>query len=142
MTTIVMNTLTGAVTEYDWAFQSITPEHAGSADGLFTLGGDTDDGAEIEAELRGSKAGGTAKQGLGNVYLAVQGEGAGRLIVAGQSSEWEYPVTVRASGVSRARPGHGISENYLTLGYRNVAGAAFRLDRIDAEVYESNHGRL
>src|SRR5574343_21954 len=51
MNTIVMNTLTGAVTEYDWAFQSITPTHAGGAAGLFLLGGDKDGALPIPANV-------------------------------------------------------------------------------------------
>ena len=40
--TVAMNTLTGAVSEYTgFGFQSITPTHAGSTTGLFTLGGGT-----------------------------------------------------------------------------------------------------
>ena len=52
MNTIVMNTLNGAVTEYGrFAFQSITPRLAGSALGLFALGGDTDAGEPIVGRI-------------------------------------------------------------------------------------------
>ena len=37
MTAIVMNTITRAVGEYDWEFESITPTHAGSALALYQL---------------------------------------------------------------------------------------------------------
>lgn len=136
-----MNTATGAVTEYDWTFQSITPEHAGSAAGLFTLGGNTDAGVPIAAELRSGRPEAKTKQAIGNVYLVLEGAGDGTLIVEGRSDAWEYPMTGRASGVSRAKPGRGISETRLGFGFRNAAGADFRLDRIDAEILETKTRR-
>lgn len=51
MNTIVLNTLTGAVSEYDWPFQSLTPTHAGDVTGLYALGGDTDAGRPIDAHI-------------------------------------------------------------------------------------------
>lgn len=135
MTAIVMNTGNGAVTEYDWAFQSMTPALAGSAAGLFTLGGATDAGAPITGELRSGKPGGDVVQVLGAAYVAGSSEGAGVLIVEGLDDEWEYPVAARTSGVARAKPGKGIRESYLGFGYRNVAGADFRIDRIDVEIH-------
>jgi hypothetical protein len=142
MTTIVMNTMNGAVTEYDWAFQSLTPANAGSASGLFVLGGNTDATTPITGQFLSGDHGGEHKLGLGSVYVGVQGEGAGEVLVKGAADDWAYPVTVRASGISRAKAGRGISENYLALGYRNVDGADFTIDRIDAEVIESKQRRL
>lgn len=141
MTTIVMNTATGAVSEYDWEFQSISPDYAANDTGLFALGGDTDAGAEIASHVLGGKPGGEKMLSLGNVFLAVKGPGVGSLIVEGMSDTWEYPVVPRSSGVSCAKPGKGISESRLALGYRNVGGADFRLDRIDAEVNEAKTRR-
>ena len=53
MKTLVLNTLTGAVSEYDnFEFDAITATHAGSATGLYALGGDLDDTAPFpEREL-------------------------------------------------------------------------------------------
>lgn len=142
MTTIVMNTLNTAVTEYDWAFQAISPNYAADAAGLFALGGADDAGTPIVGEIRTGKFGGDLKQGLGPVYVGVQGSGAGTLIVEGESLEWEYPVSVRPSGLSRAEPGLGIDENYLAVGYRNVSGADFRIDSIAPTIYESKKRRI
>lgn len=141
MTTIVVNTATGAVSEYDWAFQSISPAYMASNAGLFAAGGDSDGGAAIAARVVGNKPGGEKLQSLGNVYLAIKGTAAGILIVEGQSDTWEYPVVPRTSGVSCARPGLGIRESRLALGYRNTGGGDFRLDRLDAEVVESKTRR-
>lgn len=137
MTTIVLNTANGAVTEYDWAFKSITGSHAADDAAIYTLGGDDDAGAAIAAELRGGKTGGGKMLMIGNVYLALDGAGDGTLIVQGESTDYTYPVAERAGGVSLARPGRGIREPFLGLGYRNAGGADFRLDRLDAEVSES-----
>jgi hypothetical protein len=142
MTAIVLNTLTGAPSEYDWGFASISEDFAGDAGGLYTLGGDTDNGAPIAASLLAGKPGGEAIERLGNVFVAVKGTGDGELIVQGESgTTWYYPVAARPSGVGCAKPGLGIKETRLALGYRNVAGAAFRVDRIDAEMFVSKTRR-
>lgn len=134
MNTIVMNTLTGAVTEYNWGAECVTPSLAASEDGLFQLGGDADDGENIAAEFKLGEAGGDNKLALGNVYFGIDGAGAGQLIVECATGNYSYPVTVRSSGVSRAIPGRGIDANALILGYRNLEGADFRITRMDAEI--------
>lgn len=143
MTTIVLNTLKLAVTEYDWEFQSLTPTHAGDAAGLYTLGGDTDAGEAIAAEVRGGRSllGSERKKAVPDLYYALRGAGEGTAVVEGDSGVYTYDFAVRATGVSRAAPGRGISENYLALGYRNKAGVDFRLDRIDADVVPSKQRR-
>lgn len=141
MPTIVMNTVNRAVTEYDWAFQSVAPSRATSGAGLHALGGDTDAGAAIASEVRGGKPGGEEVQSVGNVFVAVRGTGDGTLIVQGRDADWTYPVAARASGVSSVRPGRGIRDSYIGFGYRNAAGADFVLDRIDAEVVKSDTRR-
>lgn len=141
MTAIVLNTSNGAVTEYDWSFASVSPQHAGDANGLYALGGDTDQGAAIVSEMRSGLSGGETLQKPGNVYLAMHGPGGGTLIVMGRDSEWEYPILARPSGVCMANPGKGIRQSYLGFGFRNIAGADFRLDRIDADVLASKNRR-
>lgn len=141
MTAIVLNTFTGAVSEYDWTFKSIAANHAANDTALLALGGDNDAGVPIDAELRGGRNGGAQVMGVGDVFLALQGTGTGTLVVQGRTAEWEYPLAARASGVSVAKPGLGIRESYLGFGYKNAAGAAFQLDRIDAEVFVSKNRR-
>lgn len=145
MNTIAFNTLTGAVTEYTgFGFQSITPTHAGSAAGLFTLGGDTDAGQPIVAQVTTGKQlwGGSLKKTAQMVYFSLKGEGTSTLTVAGESAAYSYSFPVRATGESRCKPGQGIRENYLAFGYSNTDGAPFQLDRIEVLVAESKTRRV
>lgn len=140
MTTIVVNTKSGAVTEYDWAPQSMTSTRAGGAAGLFSLAGDTDAGAPIAGQFLSGRPPTTTPSRPGNVYLTMQGAD-GMLLVQGDGGSWEYPVLQRPSGIARATPGVGIRETALALGFRNVDGADFRIERIDAELFPSKTRR-
>jgi len=145
MNTIAMNTLTGSVSEYTgFGFQSITPTHAGSAAGLFTLGGDTDAGLPIVAAVTTGKQlwGGTLKKTAQMVYFALKGSGTSTMTVTGERASHSYPFPVRPDGQSRSKPGLGIRENYLAFGYSNTDGAAFQLDRIEVLVAESKTRRV
>ena len=142
---IVMNTLTGAVSEYsNFAFDSITDTHSASATGLYTLGGDTDNGTEIVAEIVTGKPlwGDQRKKRLDMVWLSMKGEGTAELIVQGENDEWRYNFPVRATGQSRAKPGLGIRENYLAFGFSNPGGEAFTLDQISVYAAQSNTRRV
>lgn len=144
MSTIVLNTATGAVTEYDWAFDSITRTRAGGAAGLASLGGDTDAGAPIAAHFLTGKPDGGGKMltPVGAFVTASRGEGGGSLIVQGRSASWEYAGDSRDSRISRHKPGRGIREPRLGFGYRNAAGADFAIERIDVEIAESTTRRV
>ncbi len=145
MNTIAFNTLTGAVSEYDgFGFQSITPTHAGSATGLFTLGGDTDAGLPIVATVTTGKQlwGGTLKKTAQAVYFSLKGSGTSTLTVVGEGASYSYPFPVLHAGQSRSVPGKGLRENYLAFGYSNTDGAAFQLDRIEVLVAESKNRRV
>ena len=142
---IVMNTLTGAVSEYtNFAFDSLTDTHAGNATGLYTLGGDTDNGAEIVSEVVTGKTlwDSSLKKRLDHVYFSMKGEGTGELIVRGEADDYRYAFPVRASGQSRATPGKGIRENYLAFGFSNANGDAFTMDRIEVGVAQSQNRRV
>lgn len=145
MTTIVMNTLNGAVTEYDWTFQSITPEHAGTAVGLYALGGDFDADEPIAAEVTtGSKqwTGDSLKNLMAGVYLSISGEGSGELAVYTRQNTYAYPFDISATGVCRVKVGRGVRESYLAFSLRNVAGAGFRLDGMQTPSTTSKNRRL
>jgi hypothetical protein len=145
MNTIVLNTLTGAVSEYtNFVFHAITPTHAGAATGLFALGGDTDLGLPIVSDIRTAKKliSSTLKKHMELVYFAMQGAGTSEMTVFGRAGQWSYTFPVRPGGESRAVPGRGIRENYLGFGYRNPAGDAFRIDRIEVLTNESKNRRV
>lgn len=144
MTTILMNTMNGAVSEYDLAFQSITPTHAGDAAGLFALGGDTDAGLPIVAAVATGKQlwSGALKKTAQAVYFSLKGSGTSALTVAGEGASYSYPFAVLPTGQSRSVPGKGIRENYLAFGYSNSDGADFQLDRIEVLVTESKTRRV
>ena len=145
MNTIVMNTMTGAVSEYTgFGFQSITPTHAGSATGLFALGGDTDAGVPIVATVTTGKQlwGGSLKKTAQMVYFSLKGSGTSTMTVTGENASYSYPFPVRPDGQSRSKPGLGIRENYLAFGYSNTDGAAFQLDRIEVLVAQSKNRRV
>lgn len=133
MKTIVMNTLSGSVTEYDWSLTSITPTRAGSAAGLHALGGNTDAGLPIAASITTGKKlwGDTTKKFVAYIYFAMLGVGKGIARVDARDQSYPYEFIVRSSGVSRAITGRGIRENYLAFGYNNVDGADFRIDSIE-----------
>jgi hypothetical protein len=144
MNTIVLNTLTTAVSEYSaFDFQSITPTHAGSATGLYALGGNLDVAAPIASVVTTGKTlfGASLKKFLGMVFFAVRGSGNATLTVVGSAASYSYTFPIRVSGESRCLPGRGIRENYLAFGFSNVAGAGFQLDRIEVDVAQSNSRR-
>ena len=141
---IVMNTLTGAVSEYDWLFQSITPTHAGDATGLYLLGGDLDDTQKIVSEVMGPKTliGESTKSRAEMVYFSVEGAGDAVMTVRGKDESWEYDFPLRDSGESRCQPGKGIRENYLAFGFSKPDGEAFTLDRIEVLQVDSKTRRV
>lgn len=145
MNTIVLNTLTGAVSEYTgFDFHAITPKHVGAATGLFALGGDTDVGQPIVSDVRTAKKlrENSLKKAIKTVYFSMSGSGTSELTIFGRTQQWSYPFLVRGTGESRAIPGRGIRENYVGFGFRNLDGSAFTLDRIDALIDESKNRRL
>ena len=141
---IVMNTQTGAVSEHSgFGFQSITPTHAGSATGLFLLGGDTDAGQPIVSVITTGKQqwGSSLKKVAQVVLFAIKGVGTSTMTVTGESASYSYTFPIRSNGQSRSVPGKGIRENYLAYGYSNTDGADFQLDRIEVLVAESTQRR-
>ncbi|MEG0923363.1 MAG: hypothetical protein RSG22_18385 [Comamonas sp.] len=132
---IVLNTLSGAVSEYTGhEFQSITPTHGGRSTGLYALGGDTDAGAPIVAQLRlpATLRKSTLKLRIQMAYLSMQGEGEAEFAVHGAGDQaWRYRFPLRASGQTRCPVGKGIRENYLGFGLSNPDGQSFTLDRVE-----------
>ncbi len=154
MNTIVMNTRNAAVTEYDWLLTGISATRGANASALFTLGGTDDDGEAIAARAvpPATDMGSSVRKRLGDVMLSVKGPqgSSGQLIVqqhtydAAQTlvvEEYAYPFVLRPAGVHRATPGKGIRANRLAIGYANVNGADFVLNKLEPDVIESPEGR-
>ena len=139
-----MNTLSGAVTEYDWSLTATGPTRAGSAAGLHAIGGNTDAGLPIAASITTGKKlwGDTIKKFVAYVYFGMVGVGTGQARVVGQSATYTYPFPIGASGTSRAVTGRGIRENYLAFGFDNVGGADFRIDLIEPKTAASTTRRI
>ncbi len=146
MNAIAVNTLTGAVSEYEgFSFQSVTPTHAGDAAGLFALGGETDNGRVIVADIRlpVTLRENSLKQHIAMVYLSMRGAGEAEFAVFGpQGQSWSYPFPLRASEQTRCPVGKGIRENYLGFGLRNPQGQAFTLDRVEILSVKSKTRRV
>lgn len=142
---IVMNTLTGAVSEYDnFGFHAVTPTLAGNATGLYALGGDVDIDQPIVSSIKTGKTlwADKHKKFLDAVHFAMKGSGTSELKVVTESTSYSYPFQVRETGVSRGKPGRGIRENYLAFGYSNTDGADFQLDSIDVPALPSNNRKV
>lgn len=145
MNPFVCNTLTGAVSEYsDCAFQSVTPTHAGSAVGLFVLGGDTDNGQPIVSTIGLPKTlrEDSRKTFVDVVYLSIQGFGDAQLTVHAPSMDFDYRFALRASGQTRCKVGRGIRENYLGLSLTTPQGQPFKLDRVEVLGRKSGSRRV
>ncbi len=142
--TIVLNTLTGAVSEYsNFGFDSITPTHAASDQGLFELNGDRDGSAKIVAKVQTGKKqwGVSLKKYVDVVFFGLLGDGQGQLTVVGDQYSYQYNFDINQDGDSRAKPGRGIRENFLAFGFSNPDGQDFQLDRIECSIGQSNTRR-
>lgn len=146
MTAIIMNTLTYAVTEYsNFDFDGITPTHAGSAAGLFALGGNLDVAAKIVATVKTPRKdwGSSLKKAVDLVFLSIKGNGTAKFTVQGEddATQYSYDFPLLASGESRAKPGRGIRENSMAFGLTTPSGQDFQLDRIEVNVTPSTQRR-
>lgn len=144
MKTVVINTLSGAVTEYEWAIKGVSKVHGFTASAAVVLGGDTDAGEPISASFAtGMKAWGTAlRKFVAYVYFWMLGAGQCTARVITPSGTYTYPVDVRADGASRAVTGRGIRENYLAFGFANAGGADFRIDAMEPMITQSANRRV
>lgn len=146
MTAIVINLATGAPTEYDWTFPALSASHAGSDDGLFELGGDTDDGVPIDAgwDTGTTLREGSKKNAVDSAYFTMEGAAGskGLFRVHTPTATYSYPFDVRQAGVSRAKAGRGIKENMLGFGYENVDGAQFAITMMEVSNTPSEQRRI
>lgn len=138
-TTWVMNTRTGAVTEYaDFVFNSFAAlgnRYVGaSEDGLFELLGDTDDGDDIIARVKGGylQFGGTQLSRLKEAYIAATGQGSMILrIRTKDGAVYNYGVDSTRDGRStKVHMGKGQRSRYFAFELIS-AGQDFDLDTLE-----------
>lgn len=145
MTTYAVNLTNNATTRYEnFAFNSMCLGHDGAYyalgdAGLYSLGGDLDDLANIEAMV------GLGKQDfdspnikhLGAVYIGMQGEAPVLLCLGTNGELAEYLARGSADELMQVRVdvGKGWRANYFTLDLYNTVGGQFTLASIAAEPY-------
>lgn len=143
--TLVLNTENTAVSEYsNFAFNSYAYLQgqllACKDDGLYLLGGDTDNGTEIEAILRtGLMDFGTSnKKILTDAYIGYTT--SGRLLLKTLSTEggtkqerWYELTAVTADSptANRVKTAHGVKARYWQFEIRNLDGNDFELEKIE-----------
>ena len=143
MNAIVINTLTGSVTEHRIFPQSMTGSFMGSVNGLHAFGGDDDDGMPIVSHIKtGARHCGDARKKIMDaVYFSMKGDGQKTMTVYTHDAAYPYQFQVRAAQVSRAIPGRGIRSNYAAFGFSSSDGSAFRIDRIEVK-FNTSQRRL
>ena len=147
MTVIAFNLQSHAATEYDWDFDSLTAKHATGTEGLVALGGGTDAGRPIEAQAMTpmGQHKSSLKKGVQMMYVSTPAavvQGLDALVELPSGQIYAYPLQEQGQGVARAKPGRGIRESYLGFGVRNVAGADFEIERIEAVIDASSTRRV
>jgi hypothetical protein len=138
LTTWVMNTRTGAVTEYtNYAFNSFAQlgnKYLGaSEDGIFELLGDDDAGEDIIARIKSGylQFGGTQLSRLKEAYIAATGEGAMILRILTKDGEtYDYSVDTRDGRSTKVNMGKGQRSRYFAFELIS-AGQDFDLDTLE-----------
>lgn len=137
-TTWAMNARTGAVTEYsNYAFNSFARHGnrylGASADGLYELLGDDDDGDNIVARLRSGfmQFGGTHLARLKAAYIAARGEGDIILkIITADGVTYNYQTSTRNMRSTKVHMGKGQRARYFAFELIS-AGQDFDLDTLE-----------
>jgi hypothetical protein len=137
-TTWAINTRTGATTEYsNYAFNSFAKLGdvylGASTDGLYTLTGDDDDGADIIAQIKSGFAqwAGTKLTGFKGAYLAVRGGGDYVLkLETGDGSTYTYAVSAKDMATTKITLGKGLRARYFAFELIST-GQDFDLDTLE-----------
>lgn len=160
LTAWVMNAETGAVSWYaNWGFTDMVVVGdkvlAVGPSGLAVVQGNTDDGAPINAavmygfsELGGFDQDGNPKadefkKRVASLWFGYQSTGAMRATVETYGQGYgvqTYSMVQRAAGQPRGNrivPGKGLNSRYWRVGIENVAGCAFEVSSISADIAPS-----
>lgn len=147
----LMNTETTAASWYDnFDFESITQPPgkvlAVGPDGLYELGGSTDSGEQIDAEVVSGFAdfGAAQTKRVDNLYFGYTSEG--RISVTTETYESGYPPSTyyleqrdaSAPRNSRVTPGKGLWGRYWRMTIRNVDGADFEVHDATVDIAVSS----
>lgn len=138
VTTWAMNTRTGGVTEYqNYDFNSFarigTKYYGATADGLYELSGEDDDGTDVVATIRSgySQWAGAHLHSFKGVYLAVRGGGDFILrLITGDGEEYNYAVTAENMRTTRVHMGKGLRARYFAFELIS-AGQGFDLETLE-----------
>ncbi len=138
VTTWVVNTMTGATTEYTNynfnSFAQIGHKYLGaSTAGLFELNGDDDAGTDIIAHLKGGFAqfNGSRYTGFKAAYLGMRGTGEFFFkLDAGDGSTYTYKIVAQDMQTTKVQLGKGLRARYFA--YELIStGQDFDLDSIE-----------
>jgi hypothetical protein len=137
-TTWVINTRTGAVSEYsNYAFNSFAKignrYFGASSTGLYQLTGDDDNGADIIANIKSGYAewGGSKFTMFKAAYLGVHGAGDYVLkLVTGDGKTYTYGISGRDMRSTKVHVGKGIRTRYFAFELTST-GQDFDLDTIE-----------
>lgn len=138
MTTWVINTRNAAVSNYDQfefnSFAKLGNRYiAASADGLYELIGDDDDGSDIIARVKSgyAKWGQSRFSGIKGCYVGMAGEGDFRLkIITGDDKEYVYAFKQADMQTTRVRMGKGLRAKFFRFELLST-GQDFDLDSIE-----------
>lgn len=138
ITTWAMNTRTAAVTEYTNfnfnSFARVGDKYLGAtADGLYELTGDTDNGTDIIADLKSGLAqfAGVHLSSFKGAYIAARGGGSYVLrIYTGDGQRYDYAVTTDSMKTARVDMGKGIRARYFAFELIST-GQDFDLDSLE-----------
>ena len=138
VTTWVINTRTGALSEYDnFKFNSFAQNglhYMGASDaGLYVLDGGDDDGSPVMAHLRSGYAqfGGSRFSGLRAVYLGMRGESDILFkIDTGDGKSYTYKARVQDQQTTKVLVGKGLRARYIAFELM-TEGQDFDLDSIE-----------
>lgn len=137
-TTWAINTRTRSVTQYsNWAFNgfaNVGHKYLGSAsDGLYEIGGNTDNGTNIVARIKGGFAqfAGSHLASLKAVYLGMRG--TGQLVMNIETADgrtYTYQTVQQNMNTTRIRVGKGLRARYYSFELV-TAGQDFDLDSVE-----------
>lgn len=142
MNIIVMNTANGFVSEYDIAgVQSVAGDLMAGNAGLLSFSSHGSEVVDAGFLLGYSEFDATLNKRPELAYISVRSAGQGVFVTATLQERYEYAFAHERKGLSRAKVGKGVRENYLAFGYRNEGGVDFEVDLIEVLVNSASSRR-